>query len=471
MRRTKIVCTIGPSSRSPELLEKLVAAGMNVARLNFSHGTQAEHGLVIDTLRAIAERLGRPVAILQDLAGPKVRTGPLAGGTAELESGATFTLTARNVPGDAACVSLTYAELPKEVEPGDTLLLRDGAIELSVLETTPADIVCRVVVGGSLGSHKGINLPTRSIRAPSVSEKDRSDLAFGVAKGVDYIALSFVRSADDVRRARELVRERGGEIPIIAKIEKHEALDCIDAIIAEVDGIMVARGDLGVEIPLERVPLVQKMLIEKANRVGKPVITATQMLRSMVESPRPTRAEVTDVANAIIDGTDAVMLSEETASGAYPVEAVQMMGRIADDAETGFRHDVCRRRSEEAGVATLPEAVAHAACSLAADLKAPTILTCTQSGSTSRLVAKYRPRATILAATPSKATCRRLALVWGVVPVLVEKTSDLEAMIAAAREASRRAGFVKSGDTVVLTAGYPIGMAGTTNLIKAAVVD
>jgi pyruvate kinase len=470
MRRTKIVCTIGPSSRSPEALEKLVDAGMNVARLNFSHGTQEEHGRVIDSLRAIAARLDRPVAILQDLAGPKVRTGMIAGGSIDLASGATFTLTARDVPGDAQSVSLTYPELPKEVEPGDTLLLSDGALELSVLSTTAEEIVCRVVVGGPLGSHKGINLPTRSIRAPSLSEKDRADLAFGVAKGVDYIALSFVRSAEDIRMARALVREHGGDTPIIAKIEKHEALDCIDAIVAEVDGIMVARGDLGVEIPLERVPLVQKMLIAKANRAGKPVITATQMLRSMVESPRPTRAEVTDVANAIIDGTDAVMLSEETAMGAYPIEAVKMMARIADDAETGFRFEACRRRSEEAGISTLPEAVAHAACSLALDLKAPTILTCTQSGSTSRLVAKYRPPTVIVAATPLASTYRRLALVWGVVPVLVEKTADAEGMIAAAREAGKRAGLLKSGDTVVLTAGFPIGMAGTTNLIKAAVI-
>lgn len=471
MRRTKIVCTIGPASRAPETLENLVRAGMDVARLNFSHGTQEEHGAVIDMLRSIADRLGRPLAILQDLAGPKVRTGDLAAGTVELASGATFTLTARSVPGDAACVSLTYPELPKEVAPGDTLLLSDGAIELSVLEITPSDIVCRVVVGGALGAHKGINLPTRSIRAPSISEKDHADLAFGVAKGVDYVALSFVRSPEDVRTAKELIRKHGGDAPIIAKIEKHEALDCIDAIIGVVDGIMVARGDLGVEIPLERVPLVQKMLIEKANRAGKPVITATQMLRSMVESPRPTRAEVTDVANAIFDGTDAVMLSEETASGAYPIEAVQMMGRIADDAETGFRHEACRRRTEEAGVSTLPEAVAHAACGLAADLGVSTILTCTQSGSTSRLVAKYRPRPVILASTPLASTYRRLALVWGVVPVLVGKTVEAEAMIDAAREAGKRAGLIRPGDTVVLTAGYPIGMAGTTNLIKAAVVD
>jgi pyruvate kinase len=368
-------------------------------------------------------------------------------------------------------VSVTYPDLPREVKPGDTLLLSDGSLELKVLEITNADIKCQVIVGGTLSSHKGINLPTSSIKAPSLTDKDKDDLAFGIQQGVDYVALSFVRSASDVLEARQLIQQHGATIPIIAKIEKHEALENIDEIIKVVDGIMVARGDLGVETPLEKVPLVQKMLIERSNRAGKPVITATQMLRSMVDNPRPTRAEVTDVANAILDGTDAVMLSEETAIGNYPVQAVEMMVRIAEDAEKGFPFDEWRRRLERERVETLPEAVGRAACHLAEDIEAAAIITCTQSGSTARLVAKYRPRQPILASTPVEKTYRQLALIWGATPVLIEAVKNTDDMMNKVFSAALTSGLVQHGQKVVITAGVPVGVPGTTNLIKAEVLE
>jgi len=465
MRRTKIVATIGPASRSPEMLEALVHAGIDVARLNFSHGTHEEHGEVVRMLRAIAQKACRPVAILQDLAGPKVRTGMIAAGSVLLQPGAKFTLTSRAVPGDAGAVSLTYADLPKQVQAGDMILLNDGAIELTVLETTVDEIRCRVVVGGQLSSHKGINLPTRSIGLSSLTDKDWVDLAFGIEQEVDYVGLSFVRSADDVRSARAFLEKRGASIPLIAKIEKHEALDAIDSILDAVDGIMVARGDLGVEIPLERVPLVQKMLIVKANRAGKPVITATQMLRSMVDSPRPTRAEVTDVANAVLDGTDCVMLSEETAAGSYPVAAVETMTRIIEATEAGFPHETWTERMRS-GMKTIPEAVALAACGLAEEIGASMILTCTRSGATARLVAKYRPRTPLLAATPDDVVQRRLALVWGVQPLCIPGDGgEVEGIIGSALKGATNTGLVQSGETVVVTAGIT-----TTSLVRVVTV-
>jgi pyruvate kinase len=327
-----------------------------------------------------------------------------------------------------------------------------------------------VVIGGPLSSHKGINLPSRSLKAPSLTEKDKEDLAFGIQEEVDYVALSFVRNAEDVREAKRFIKEKGSDIPLIAKIEKHEALANINEIIQEADGIMVARGDLGVETPLENVPLVQKMLIQKSNHAGKPVITATQMLRSMVENPRPTRAEVTDVANAVLDGTDAVMLSEETATGKYPIEALAMMVRIAQDAESGFPFNTWSARMEDKKEKTIPEAVSCAACNLAESIKAASILTFTHSGSTARLVSKYRPRHLILAPTPLEKTYRRLALIWGVVPILSESQKNTDAMIDRALKAALNSGVVKRGQKVVITAGVPVGIPGTTNLIKAEVL-
>jgi pyruvate kinase len=469
--RTKIVCTIGPASRSPAILEQLILAGMNVARLNFSHGTQSEHQKVIAAIRKISSRLNKPVAILQDLAGPKIRIGKVETGQITLKSDAQFTLTTREVPGNEHEVSVNYSELPEDVHPGDSLLLSDGALELEVLETSGQEIKCRVIIGGPLSSFKGINLPTSSIKTPSLTEKDKEDLAFGIAQGVDYVALSFIRRQADVMAAKRFMEEIGSEDPIIAKIEKHEALTNIDEIIPIVDGIMVARGDLGVETPLEKVPLVQKLLIQKSNLACKPVITATQMLRSMVDNPRPTRAEVTDVANAVLDGTDAIMLSEETAIGKYPVEAVSMMAKIAEDAESGFPFDEWIQRVEQESEKSIPEAVCQAACKLAESLNAASIITFTQSGSTARLAAKYRPRQPILAPTPLEKTYRSLALIWGVVPVLGEGIKDTDEIVDRAFKAALESGLVKKGQRVVITAGAPVGVPGTTNFVRAEVLE
>jgi len=470
MPKTKIVCTIGPASRSPETLAELIAAGMSVARLNFSHGSHSEHAAVISDLRRLSAELGRPVAILQDLGGPKIRVGPIAGGTVMLETGSPFTLTSRRVPGDAGEVSISYPALPRDVRRGDALLLADGAIELRVTGVTAQDIKCRVIVGGPLSSHKGINLPSRSLPLPGLTDKDERDLAFGIRQKVDYVALSFVRSAEDILRAKRLMAKRKCDIPLVAKIEKHEALDNIGEIIPLVEAVMVARGDLGVEIPLESVPGVQKWLISRTNASGKPVITATQMLRSMVENPRPTRAEVADVANAVLDGTDAVMLSEETAIGRYPVESVRMMARVAEDAERIFPHaDWARRRRGDSGK-SLSEAVAHSACNLADEIGAAAIISFTQSGLTARLVAKYRPGCPILALTPLPETQRRLSLVWGVTPVMASGLKTTDEMINRAFEAARKSGLAKRGQKVVITAGVPLGVPGKTNLVKAEVL-
>lgn len=471
MPKTKIVCTIGPASQSPQILERLIRAGMNVARLNFSHGTQLAHQNVIAAVRQIAANLNKPVAILQDLAGPKIRVGQIESGEIILKPGARFILTTRQVPGDEKEVSISYGRLPQDVRPGDTLLLSDGALELKVEKTGKKDIECKVIVGGPLSSFKGVNLPTGSIKTPNLTDKDKSDLVFGIENEVDYVALSFVRNAEDVRMARRFMKKKKCSIPVIAKIEKHEALVNIDEIISEVDGVMIARGDLGVETPLEKVPHVQKVLIRKTNQAGKPVITATQMLRSMVENPRPTRAEVADVANAILDGTDAVMLSEETAVGKYPVEAVSMMVRIAEDAELSIPSDVWTLWQEPGSERSVPEAVSFAACNLAECINAASIITFTHSGSTARLVAKYRPQRPILAPTPLVQTYRHLSLVWGVVPVLGKDIKNTDEVIDQAFKLALESGLVKRGQKVVITAGVPVGVPGTTNFIKAEVLD
>lgn len=467
MRKTKIVCTVGPASSTPAMLEKLIGAGMNVARLNFSHGTQEEHHETIRHIREISAQMQQPVAILQDLAGPKIRIGVIEQDTVHIEAGARFILTSRDVPGSAQEVSLRYKELPHLVEDGDTLLLADGAIELQVESTNEHDIVCKVVIGGQLSSHKGVNLSSRTIDIPILTEKDRADLQFGLEHDVDYIAMSFVRSAKDVQSVLDAIGDEKPRPPLIAKIEKHEALVHMDGILPLVDGIMVARGDLGVEIPIERVPVVQKNLISQANRARKLVITATQMLRSMVDSPRPTRAEVTDVANAVLDGTDAVMLSEETAIGSYPERAVRMMSRVAVDAEQAFPHEDWRAQSMEAKEKRRPEdAVARSACGLATLVGAGAIVTCTSSGSTARLVAKCRPQPPILALTPDEKTWRRLALVWGAMPWRLPSADSTDRMIRDAAQEACASGLVKPGELLVLTAGIPLNQPGTTNMIR-----
>ncbi len=468
MIKTKIICTIGPASRKPEILEWLMTAGMNVCRLNFSHGTQEEHAVLIRDIREISGRLKKPVAILQDLAGPKIRTGPMAGGSITLVKGAAFRLTNRDVPGDASEVGLTYPDLPRTVQAGDSLLLADGLMELVVESTGETDVNCRVVTGGELGSHKGINLPTRTIEAPILSEKDLSDLKFGLAQDVDFVALSFVRNAEDIEVANRIIKAAGKDTPVIAKIEKFEALDNIDEIIAVTGGIMVARGDLGVEIPLEQVPRAQKMIIARTNAAAKPVITATQMLRSMVENPRPTRAEVTDVANAILDGTDAIMLSEETAMGSYPVGAAEVMSRVAADTEKDFDFEGWTEKFKLDHTMSFESAVAHSAVEMAVDIGAAAIITCTKSGSTTRLVARHRPRQVLLAMTPDSKTALEMALVFGAEPMITPMVKNGEDLERTAIKSAVKGGYLKKGDAVVITAGLPFHVEGTTNLIKVA---
>jgi pyruvate kinase len=470
--KTKIVCTIGPASRSPEILEKLVLAGMSVARLNFSYGTHAEHKKTVSRIRRLSRDLGTPVAILQDLSGPKIRIGKIEAGTVALDPGSVFTLTARRVPGTARIASVNYPGLIKDVYPGDLLLLGDGAIELEVVEAAGPDIRCRVNVGGPLSSFKGVNLPSRSVHLPSLTGKDKADLHFGLGAGVDYVALSFVRAAADIRKTQAFIKKHGGAIPVIAKIEKHEALDDLEGIIRASDGVMVARGDLGVEIPLEKIPRVQKLIIRSANRHGKPVITATQMLRSMVENPRPTRAEVTDVANAVLDGTDALMLSEETAVGRYPEEAVRTMAKIAEESEQipGLDDRAGGNVAGNHEVLSTGEAVAMAACSLAGKVRAALMITFTYSGSTARLVSKYRPPCPILAPTPLEETYRRSALLWGVLPLRRGKLKSTDGMIRQAFRAALESGLARRGDKVVITAGVPPGVPGRTNMIKVEIL-
>ncbi len=460
MRRTKIVCTIGPASNSPEVLRELLLAGMNVARLNFSHGTHADHGKVIATLRALSAELRLPLAILQDLQGPKIRLGTFQGGRAQLVKGAEFSLTTRPVVGTAALASTTYDRLPQDVKAGDRLLLVDGLIELTALEVSADTVRCRVVIGGEIGDHKGINLPGVAVSATAMTPKDREDLAFGISQGVDMVAVSFVRSAEDIRQVKAWITELQSDLPVIAKLEKPEAIQNLDAILDATDGVMVARGDLGVELPLEQVPLVQKDVIQRTRRRALPVITATQMLESMVGNPRPTRAEASDVANAILDGTDAVMLSAESAVGKYPVEAVKVMARIAVIAEASL--PAWATMVERAS--TFPDAISEAACRAAGELKAKAIVAFTQSGLTARLISKYRPDVPIFALSPSESIQRRLCLHWGVAPRVIEILTSTDELPKV--EAGLLAdGLVEPGDALVIVAGAPLFARGTTNLL------
>jgi pyruvate kinase len=469
MRRAKIVATLGPATAEPEVLEKLLSLGLDVARLNFSHGRHEDHARMLDRIRAASRHLGKAVAVLQDLQGPKIRTGPLQAGKAgvQIESGAEITITTEGeVQGDARLVSTTYPHLAEDVRAGDRLLVDDGLLELRVLETDGTRVRAEVVEGGVLGEHKGINLPGVALRAEALSDKDREDIAFGLSHGVDYIGLSFVRTPEDVGLCRAEMERAGRVVPIIAKIEKPEALDNLDAIIAAADGVMVARGDLGVEILPERVPLLQKEICRKANAAGKPVIIATQMLNSMIEHPRPTRAEASDVANGVWDGADAVMLSGETASGRYPLLALQMMDRIVREAEGGTS------LARSAGVAPLVHpapfnlVTAAAACEAAEAAGAVAICCFTLRGDTARLLAHFRPRVPIIAFSPDQSIRRRLALYWGVVPKVMEpiKNADLMAELVSDRLLEDR--VVQPGDRVVLVHGSPLGLPGQTNSIR-----
>jgi pyruvate kinase len=468
MRRAKIVATVGPASAGQERLERMIEHGMDVARLNFSHGSHDEHAAVLDRIRAVGRQLGRAVAVLQDLQGPKIRTGPLAAGRegVRLEPGAELTIaTGEEVEGNASLVSTTYPHLAADVRPGDRLLVDDGLIELRVLSTDGARVRAEVIEGGVLGEHKGINLPGVALRTEAMSDKDRADVAFGIANGVDFVALSFVRNAEDIRLCRLEMERAGRVVPVIAKIEKPEAIDALDAIIAAADGLMVARGDLGVEIVPERVPLLQKEICRRANAAGKPVIIATQMLNSMIEHPRPTRAEASDVANAILDGADAVMLSGETASGRFPIQAVQMMDRIVREAESG-RPPAPYDTEVPAPPAPFNLVTASAACEAAAASGAVAVCCFTLSGTTARLLSHFRPPVPIVAFSPDQSIRRRLSLFWGVLPKVMEPVKNADLMAEAVSERLLAEGLARPGDRVVLVHGSPLGVPGQTNSIR-----
>lgn len=465
-RKTKIVCTIGPASESARVVERLMRAGMNVARINLSHGTEAEHRSRIGTIRGISKRLGVPVAILIDLPGPRYRTGELRDGQVTLEKGSRLVLTSRRVPGDGREVSLNLPNLVRDVSPGDSIFLDDGALRLSVLETTDTDVVCRVVVGGVLRPRRGIAAPGVKQSAPFISERTRRHLKLAVEQQAEYVALSYVSRASDVSQVRSVLAGMGGTAHLVAKIERREAVRNFVSVLKVSDGIMVARGDLGMEMALEKVPVIQKQIIRKCNRAGRPVITATQMLESMMKSALPTRAEVADVANAVYDGTDAVMLSGETAVGSYPVEAVTMMSRIAREIEAVLPYE---RRLAERGSDLEPQtddAIAYDACHTAHQLSARAILAFTESGSTAWRVCKYRPRVPIIAITSSDAVQRKLALAWGVHPCRVPPPSHVDDLFVKGTALAKELGVAREGDLVVITGGVPIGVVGTTNMLK-----
>jgi pyruvate kinase len=466
-KRTKIVATIGPASRDEAILRALLQGGANVLRLNFSHGTPQEHGETIKKARALARELGTFIAILQDLPGPKVRTGPLTDGTPSvpLERGAAFTLTAKDVPGSKDRVSVSYAGLPNDVAVGNRIYLQDGQIALRITAKSTTEIATTVEAGGFLRPVQGINYPDGTLSLSAVTERDFEFLAFGLECDVDYVAISFVRNADDVRKVKNFITDRGKDVPVLAKIEKHEALESIDAIVAEADGIMVARGDLGIEVPLEEVPMIQKDLIARCNRAGKPVVTATQMLESMIASPRPTRAEATDVANAILDGSDAVMLSGETAMGSYPVEALRTMALIATQVELSYPHESLRQRYMDGQQRTIASSIAEAATRSADEMHMPFIVTGTTTGHTAHHIAAFRPCARILALTPNERVARKLALLWGVESLLIQEYHSVDELLEIMEKRLKEVGYARSGDHVAFTTGMPVG-AGRTNLLK-----
>ncbi|MBN1918858.1 MAG: pyruvate kinase [Verrucomicrobia bacterium] len=465
-QKTKIVCTIGPATQSAAALRALVRAGMDVARLNFSHGTPAEHAEVLGRVRAASKWFGVPVAVLQDLSGPKVRLGEVGGGSCVLKARQTVVLTADEVVGDAQTLSVTYPHLAKEVRPRQPIFINDGAIRLSVVKTDGSRVTCRVIVGGTVSSRKGVNLPKTALSVGSLTDKDRADAVWGLEHGVDFFALSFVRTAGDVKALRAIIAKAGKQTPIIAKIEKREALRNLDEILDAADGVMVARGDLGVEIDLADIPAAQKRLIAACNRVGKPVITATQMLESMVTNTRPTRAEVTDVANAICDGTDAVMLSQETAIGAHAKEAVRMMASVAERTERRFAPIVDDPIFTGSDADAVADGVCHAVAVLARAARLDAIVACTTSGATARFIGRYRPRIPIYAVSPEAATVRELALSWGVQPIETVRYATVEAMVEKTIELLRSRRCIKAGDRIALLAGLPIDTAGVTNLLR-----
>ena len=473
MRKTRIVCTLGPSSNSYETVKALALAGMNVARFNFSHGTQESHLETFRVVSRVRSELHMPIATLLDTKGPEIRLKTFANGPVILKEGGQFTLTTREVPGDESIVSITHMNLPHDLGQQTRILIDDGLVELHVESKTETDIITRVVSGGQISDRKGVNVPGVRFSMPYISEKDKDDVLFGIRSGFDYIAASFVRGAEDVQALRQLLDENGGEhVRIIAKIENADGVAHIDEIIEASDAVMIARGDMGVEIPFEEIPIIQKRMIKAATMAGRQVITATQMLESMVHNPRPTRAEITDVANAIYDGTSATMLSGETASGKYPVEAVKTMARIAERAENDIDY---RKRFLERSMAesseTITDAISHATCLIALNMHAAAIVTVTKSGTTAKMISRFRPNMPIIACTPDASTYRQLSLSWGVTPVLIGEERITDVLFEHAVDASVDTGIISKGDLVVLTAGVPLSISGTTNLIKVVHVE
>ncbi len=472
MRKTKIICTIGPVSESEEKLKELLRAGMNVARFNFSHGDHPMHRGRYERASKAAKDLGIPLAMMMDTKGPEIRLRDFEGGKAFLEAGATFRLTTDEVMGTAERATITYKNLKNDVSVGKAILIDDGLIELTIKAIEETDIVCEVINGGYVSNHKGINVPGVVLSMPYISDVDREDILFGVEMGYDYLAASFARCGKDIEEVRRLITDNGGKMKIIAKIENMQGIENLDEILQASDGIMVARGDMGVEIPMEEVPILQKEMIEKALRCGKIVITATQMLESMIKNPRPTRAEATDVANAIYDGTSAIMLSGESAAGAYPIEAVQTMSRIAERTEKDICYDLrfTKRGFEQGSDKDVTAAISHSCCTTAINLQAAAIITVTMSGFTANMISRYQPECMIIGCTVDETVYRQLSLVFGVKPLLIQKEETSERLFEAAVEASLKAGFIKSGDRVVLTAGVPLGVSGNTNMIRVVEV-
>lgn len=471
-KKTKIVCTIGPASESIDTLKELIKSGLNVCRLNFSHGNYEEHGKRIENIKAARNEMNLPIAILLDTKGPEIRTGKFSSPEVNLVEGQNFIITMEDVLGDETKCTVSYKELVNDVKPGNQILIDDGLVGLAVKEIKGQEILCIVQNAGTIKDNKGVNVPNVKINLPAITPKDKKDIEFGIEQGIDFIAASFVRKASDVLAIREILEENNAtNIQIISKIENQEGVDNIDEILEVSDGLMVARGDLGVEIPTEDIPIVQKELIKKCNILGKPVITATQMLDSMIRNPRPTRAEVTDVANAIFDGTDAIMLSGETAAGKYPLESVKTMASIAIRAEQTLDYEELLKTKVKLRQLNITNAISHATCTTAIDLKASAIITATASGYTARMVSSYRPSAPIIAATNSEMVMRQMGLVWGVYPLLAEKGLSTDDVFEKSVQSALDMDYISSGDLVVITAGVPVGIAGTTNLINVHIAS
>ncbi len=470
-RKTKIVCTIGPASETVEKMRELMLAGMNVARFNFSHGTHEEQRVKLERVRQVREELGLPIATLLDTKGPEIRLRDFEGGRAELVSGQRFILTTQEILGNGDRAAITYKNLKNDISAGTTILIDDGLIEMNVEEISGEEIICRVINGGVVSNHKGVNVPGAVLSMPYISDVDREDILFGIEMGYEFLAASFARTKDDILEVRKILKDHGSDMKIIAKIENMQGIENLEEILEVSDGIMVARGDMGVEIPLEEVPILQKKMIHLAKAQGKHVITATQMLESMIKNPRPTRAEATDIANAIYDGTTAIMLSGESAAGKYPVAAVQTMAKIAESAEKDIDYCARTKLAERDDKADITTAIAYATCTAAMDLKAAAIITVTMSGFTAEAIARFKPRSQVIGCTTNERVYHQLNLLWGVTPLMLGKESTTDDLFSAAVTEAKKAGCVKQGDTVVITAGVPLGVAGKTNMIHVVEVE